>query len=319
MSKKKKEEIVPKVLVGETITLKEGLISCPIDAPRRRVLQAFQKNIGITFNRIEILNVALTHSSYSRSYGKVFDDNEKLEFMGDAVIELSSSTLFFNKFPSLSEGELTKLRASVVCQNSLAKIARRLKIGDKLLFDYGEESTGGRERDSNLEDAFESVVGAIYLDLGWETAREFVFKQLEPEFKNITDENIAEKFQKTLQKNLSDYKSALQEMLMADDPNVKIEYVELSMEGPPHQPTFEHAVTINGKIMGTGIGNSKKFAEQEAAKQALQKLSRRKKKKAESDVENVDLKVADTDLKVANTESEIAKTESEVLITDTEK
>jgi len=106
---------------------------------------------------------------------------------------------------------------------------------------------------------------------------------------------------------------------MADDPNVKIEYVELSMEGPPHQPTFEHAVTINGKIMGTGIGNSKKFAEQEAAKQALQKLSRRKKKKAESDVENVDLKVADTDLKVANPESEIAKTESEVLITDTEK
>ncbi|MBQ9487657.1 MAG: ribonuclease III [Selenomonadaceae bacterium] len=297
-----------------------------MDAPRRRVLQAFQKNIGVTFNRIEILNIALTHSSYSRSYGKVFDDNEKLEFMGDAVIELSSSTLLFHKFPSLSEGELTKLRASVVCQNSLAKIARHLKIGDKLLFDYGEESTGGRERDSNLEDAFESVVGAIYLDLGWETAREFVFKQLEPEFKNLTDENIAEKFQKTLQKNLSDYKSALQEMLMAEDPTIKFEYVELSMEGPPHQPTFEHAVKINGKIMGIGTGTSKKFAEQEAAKKAIQKLQRRKKKKAESDVEkaesdveNVDLKVADAESEITDKESEVAKTESKELITDTEK
>ena len=283
MSKKKKEELVPKVLVGETIPLEEGLISCPIDAPRRRVLQAFQKKLGVTFNRIELLNVALTHSSYSRSYGKVFDDNEKLEFMGDAVLELSSSTLLFNKFHSLAEGDLTKLRASVVCQNSLAKIARKLKIGDKLLFDYGEESTGGKERDSNLEDAFESVVGAIYLDLGWETARDFVFAQLEPEFKNLTDENIAEKFQKTLQKNLSDYKSALQEMLMADDPNVKIEYVELSMEGPPHQPIFEHAVKINDKIMGKGSGGSKKIAEQEAAKKALEKVMNQKKKSKAKD------------------------------------
>ena len=283
MSKKKKEELVPKVLVGETIPLEEGLISCPIDAPRRRVLQAFQKKIGVTFNRIELLNVALTHSSYSRSYGKVFDDNEKLEFMGDAVLELSSSTLLFNKFHSLAEGDLTKLRASVVCQNSLAKIARKLKIGDKLLFDYGEESTGGKDRDSNLEDAFESVVGAIYLDLGWETARDFVFAQLEPEFKNLTDENIAEKFQKTLQKNLSDYKSALQEMLMADDPNVKIEYVELSMEGPPHQPIFEHAVKINDKIMGKGSGGSKKIAEQEAAKKALEKVMNQKKKSKAKD------------------------------------
>ena len=283
MSKKKKEELIPKVLVGETIPLEEGLISCPIDAPRRRVLQAFQKKIGVTFNRIELLNVALTHSSYSRSYGKVFDDNEKLEFMGDAVLELSSSTLLFNKFHSLAEGDLTKLRASVVCQNSLAKIARKLKIGDKLLFDYGEESTGGKDRDSNLEDAFESVVGAIYLDLGWETARDFVFAQLEPEFKNLTDENIAEKFQKTLQKNLSDYKSALQEMLMADDPNVKIEYVELSMDGPPHMPTFEHAVMVDDKIMGKGTGGSKKIAEQEAAKKALEKVTNQKKKSKAKD------------------------------------
>lgn len=276
--KKNKGEVFQKTLPGEIITLKEGLISCPIDTPRRRVLQDFQKKIGVTFNRIEILNIALTHSSYSKSYGKVFDDNEKLEFMGDAVLELSSSTLLFQKFPSLSEGELTKLRASIVCQASLAKIARRLNIGKIILLDYGEELIGGRDRESNLEDAFESIVGAIYLDINWATARDFVFTQFEPEFKNLNDENIAEKFQKTIHKNLSDYKSTLQEILMKENPLVTIEYVELSMSGPSHLPTFEAAVKIDDKIMGKGIGGSKKIAEQEAAKKALKKFEKQQKK-----------------------------------------
>ena len=262
------------ILADGRIQLEEGLISSPIDAPRRRILNAFQKKIGVAFNRIEILNVALTHSSYSRYYEKIFDDNEKLEYMGDAVLELASSTYLFKKFPSLSEGELTKLRASVVCQSTLAKIAKRLKLGNKILFDYGEESTGGRDRDSNLEDAFESVIGAIYLDLGWETARDFVFSQLETELKNFNDENIAEALPKILQKNLSDYKSKLQEVVMQIDTSSKIEYVELSSSGPPHMPTFEFAVKIDGKIMGTGTGGSKKFAEQLAAKNALKKLDK---------------------------------------------
>ena len=281
MSKKNKEELIPKVLTEKTIPLDNGLISCPIDAPRRRVLEAFQKKIGVNFNRIEILNVALTHSSYSRSYGKVFNDNEKLEYMGDAVLELASSTYIFKKFPSLSEGDLTKLRASVVCQATLSKIARRLKIGDKLLFDYGEESTGGKDRDSNLEDAFESIIGAIYLDLGWDFAKNFVFTQLEPEFQNLSDENISDELPKIIRKNLSDYKSNLQEFLMKDNPNVKIEYVELSASGPPHMPTFEYAVKIDDKIFGKGTGNSKKLAEQMAAKEALQKLENQRKKSEE--------------------------------------
>ena len=281
MSKKNKEELIPKVLTEKTIPLDNGLISCPIDAPRRRVLDAFQKKIGVNFNRIEFLNIALTHSSYSRSYGKVFNDNEKLEFMGDAVLELASSSYIFKKFPSLSEGDLTKLRASVVCQATLAKIARRLKIGDKLLFDYGEESTGGKDRDSNLEDAFESIIGAIYLDLGWDFAKNFVFTQLEPEFQNLSDENISDELPKIIRKNLSDYKSNLQEFLMKDNPNVKIEYVELNSSGPPHMPTFEYAVKIDDKIFGKGTGNSKKIAEQMAAKKALQKLENQLKKSEE--------------------------------------
>ena len=282
MSKKNKEDLVIKILTEDPIPLYDGLISCPIDAPRRRILDAFQKKIDVTFNRIEILNIALTHSSYSRSYGKVFSDNEKLEFMGDAVLELATSTYIFKKFPSLTEGELTKLRASVVCQATLAKIARRLKIGDKMLFDYGEESTGGSDRESNLEDAFESVIGAIYLDLGWEIAREFVFTQLSLEFENLTDENISDELPKIVRKNLSDYKSNLQELLMKDNPNVKIEYVELGASGPPHMPTFEYAVKIDDKIFGKGTGNSKKLAEQMAAKKALQKLENQLKKSEEN-------------------------------------
>lgn len=264
------------ILIGKPIPIDYGLVSSPIDAPRRRSLTAFQKKIGITFNHIELLNLALTHSSYSRYYDRVFDDNEKLEYMGDAVLELASSTYIFKKFPSLSEGDLTKLRASIVCQTSLAKIAKRLKIGNIVQFDYGEESTGGRNRESNLEDAFEALIGAIYLDCGWETARDFVFKQLEPELENLTDENISSELQKMVRKNLSDYKSNLQEVLMKDNPNVKIEYVELSASGPPHMPTFEFAVKIDDKIMGKGTGNSKKFAEQLAAKEALRKIEKKK-------------------------------------------
>ena len=270
------------VLIGEVIPIEGGLISAPIDAPRRRSLQTFQKKIGVTFTRIELLNIALTHSSYSRYYDKVFDNNEKLEFMGDAVLELASSTYLFKRFPSLSEGDLTKLRASVVCQATLAKIAKRLRIGNIVLFDYGEESTGGRKRESNLEDAFEAVIGAIYLDLGWETAREFVFTQLSPEFENLTDENISDELPKMVQKNLSDYKSKLQEVLMKDNPNVKIEYAELSASGPPHMPTFEYAVKIDDKVMGKGKGTSKKLAEQMAAKKALQKLENQLKKSEEN-------------------------------------
>ena len=250
----------------------EGLISCEIDAPRRRILQNFQKKIGVTFKRIELLNLALTHSSYSRYYEKIFDDNEKLEYMGDAVLELASSTFIFKKFQTLDEGELTKLRASVVCQPTLSKIAKKLGLGDIMLFDPGEESTGGAERESNLEDAFEALIGAIYLECGWETARQFVYTQLAPEFENLNDENILDELQKIVLKNLSDYKSRLQEVVKQHNHESTVEYVELSASGPPHMPTFEHAVKIDGKIMGKGLGRSKKVAEQAAAKMAFENL-----------------------------------------------
>ena len=260
--------------MNENISIIESFVSSEIDDSRKKNLQRFQKKIGINFERIELLNIALTHSSYSRYYEKVFDDNEKLEFMGDAVLELASSTYIFRRFPMLKEGELTKLRASVVCQSTLAKIAKRLRLGNLILFDYGEESSGGRTRESNLEDAFEAVVGAIYLDCGWETARDFVFEQLAPEFENLTAENIVEQLPTVVQKNLLDYKSRLQELVKQHNHDSTIEYVEVSAEGPPHMPTFEHAVKIDGKILGKGKGKSKKLAEQAAAKKALSKLEK---------------------------------------------
>ena len=258
--------------MNETQNKVEGLISCAINAPRRRTLQNFQKQIGITFKRIELLNLALTHSSYSRYYDKVFDDNEKLEYMGDAVLELASSTFIFKKFHTLEEGELTKLRASVVCQSTLSKIAMKLGLGKIMLFDPGEESSGGAERESNLEDAFEALIGAIYLDCGWETARQFVYTQLAPEFENLNDSNIRDELQQIVLKNLSDYKSRLQEVIKQHNPESTVEYVEISASGPSHMPTFEHAVKIDGQIMGNGLGKTKKIAEQAAAKMALENL-----------------------------------------------
>ena len=133
-----------------------------------------------------------------------------------------------------------------------------------------------------MEDAFESIIGAIYLDLGWDAAKNFVFIQLAPEFKNLSDENTSDELPKIIRKNLSDYKSNLQEFLMKDNPNVKIEYVELNSSGPPHMPTFEYAVKIDDKIFGEGSGNSKKLAEQMAAKKALQKLENQLKKSEEN-------------------------------------
>ena len=125
-----------------------------------------------------------------------------------------------------------------------------------------------------MEDAFEAVVGAIYLDCGWETARDFVFEQLAPEFENLTAENIVEQLPTVVQKNLLDYKSRLQELVKQHNHDSTIEYVEVSAEGPPHMPTFEHAVKIDGKILGKGKGKSKKLAEQAAAKKALSKLEK---------------------------------------------
>ena len=225
---------------------------------RRKILEELEKKLGVKFKKIELLNTALTHSSYANEKGKIFENNERLEYLGDAVLELASSTYLFKNFSNLSEGELTKTRAAVVCQSTLSNLAIKLGLGKIMLLGHGEISTGGRERETTLEDVFEAIIGAIYLDSGWEVARDYVFRQLEPEFVKIR-----------AGKKLKDFKTTLQE-LVQQNPDRILEYVELGESGPDHNKTFKCGVKINNKICGVGTGKTKKQAEQAAAQKALE-------------------------------------------------
>lgn len=229
-----------------------------ISEARKYHLGILAKDLGITFNNLDYLHIALTHKSYAHEREQK-EHNERLEFLGDAVLELASSTYLFKKFPDMSEGNMTKARASVVCEESLAKIAKQYKIGSYLLISKGEELNGGRNRASVLSDAVEAIIGAVYLDRGWEAALDFVVSKLKNKIDNV--ENGA---------NFKDYKSILQEIVQAQ--GGKIEYRLLKQEGPPHLPTFTVDVNINNKQYGLGKGSSKKLAHQIAAKEALRKL-----------------------------------------------
>ncbi|MCI6171705.1 MAG: ribonuclease III [Selenomonas bovis] len=226
-------------------------------AARKGELLALAQRLGVTFHDIGLLHTALVHTSYANEAQGRVAHNERLEFLGDAVLELASSTYLYTHFPSLPEGELTKTRASIVCSAALAKIAARLGLGEYLLLGHGEEMSGGRARTTNLEDAFEAVLGAIYLDQGWETARDYALRQLAPEFDQVRHGE-----------NLQDYKTLLQE-LVQKTPGSTIAYELLEATGPDHAKHYRYAVVINGKTCGEGEGSSKKEAEQQAARMAL--------------------------------------------------
>ena len=226
-------------------------------AARKGELLALAQRLGVTFHDIGLLHTALIHTSYANEAQGRVAHNERLEFLGDAVLELASSTYLYTHFPSLPEGELTKTRASIVCSAALAKIAARLGLGEYLLLGHGEEMSGGRARTTNLEDAFEAVLGAIYLDQGWETARDYALRQLAPEFDQVRHGE-----------NLQDYKTLLQE-LVQKTPGSTIAYELLEATGPDHAKHYRYAVVIDGKTCGEGEGSSKKEAEQQAARMAL--------------------------------------------------
>ena len=226
-------------------------------AARKGELLALAQRLGVTFHDIGLLHTALIHTSYANEAQGRVAHNERLEFLGDAVLELASSTYLYTHFPTLPEGELTKTRASIVCSAALAKIAARLGLGEYLLLGHGEEMSGGRARTTNLEDAFEAVLGAIYLDQDWETARDYALRQLAPEFDQVRHGE-----------NLQDYKTLLQE-LVQKTPGSTIAYELLEATGPDHAKHYRYAVVIDGKTCGEGEGSSKKEAEQQAARMAL--------------------------------------------------
>ena len=231
---------------------------------RRQLLMELADRMGVRFVDLGLLDRALTHTSYANEHDHV-QHNERLEFLGDAVLELASSTYLYERFPNLPEGELTKMRASLVCSQSLAELANELGLGGMLRLGHGEEASGGRERRTNLEDAFEAVIGAIYLDQGWPAAAAFVRRELADGIAQLT---VADHggYQ-------DDAKTHLQELVFQqakpEDPGTSIVYEELSEQGPDHAKEFVYQVRVLGKVLGSGTGSSKKAAQQAAALAAL--------------------------------------------------
>lgn len=249
------EEKIFETPEGEGYTVTEELSD-----ERRELLQEFSNMIGIKFSHLETLNIALTHKSYAKEFEPRLKYSERLEFLGDAVLGLATATYLFEHFRNLTEGELTKMRSSVVRQSTLTRLATEMGLGELLLLGP-TEAAKGRERETNLEDAFEAVIGAIYLDCGWDVARDYVLQHLAPEIERVKVTGIPK-----------DYKSKLQEIIQQQSPLPKLTYADLDSSGPPHMRTFESAALIDGEIYGRGVGRSKKLAEQEAAKAALQRL-----------------------------------------------
>ena len=217
-------------------------------------LKKFQEIIGYTFKNEQLLKQALTHSSYANEkHLKKLSDNERLEFLGDAVLEVVSSEFLYQNYPKLTEGQLTKLRASIVCEPTLATCTETVHLGEYLFLGKGEDSTGGRKRKSVLSDAMEAVIGAIYLDGGFASAKEFVLKFI------MTDIEHKHLFY--------DSKTILQEVVQGE--HDQLTYVLLGETGPDHDKIFEVGVLIGRKEISTGKGHTKKAAEQEAAYNAL--------------------------------------------------
>lgn len=224
-------------------------------------ISELEKQLNIEFKQKELLVQAFTHSSYVNEHRQEqFEDNERLEFLGDAVLELGVSQYLFNTYKQLPEGELTKLRAAIVCEPSLMNFAQELDFGKFLLLGKGEAQTGGRERPAILADVFESFLGALYLDQGYEKVIQFLEKHVFPKINTGAFSHGM------------DYKSQLQEIIQQDK-NRKVTYKVIEEKGPSHDKEFLVRVYINDDAAGEGVGRSKKEAEQHAAKIALGKIN----------------------------------------------
>ena len=217
-------------------------------------LKEFQKKIGYQFQQEGLLRQALTHSSYANEHRmKKLSDNERLEFLGDAVLEIVTSDFLYHEHTDVPEGELTRVRASIVCEQTLAFCTRALNLGDYLFLGNGEDQTGGRKRKSILSDAFEAIIGAIYLDGGFANAKEFIHRFV---LNNVEHMQL-----------FYDSKTILQELIQGRHEQLSYELIDES--GPDHDKQFTVAVLVDGERVSEGEGHTKKAAEQQAAYQAL--------------------------------------------------
>ena len=226
-------------------------------------LEALQARLGYFFRDENRLRLALTHPSVAHEQGMAVQHNQRLEFLGDSVLQLVLTSELYGKFPSLGEGPLTKARAQMVNRRTLANRGRRLGLGEHLILGRGEDSSGGRERPSALADTFEALLGAIFLDGGFEAARDFVLRQFREEFGEL--EVIP---------NLENPKGELQEILQSNSTEAP-QYQLESVSGPDHDRLFESAVYHRGVELGRGKGKSKKDSESQAALAALDQLRRK--------------------------------------------
>lgn len=219
---------------------------------------SFEEVIGYEFKNKKFMETALTHSSYAHENG-ISEYNEKIEFLGDAVLELISSEYIYSNHSNLSEGEMTKARAFAVCEEALAEVANRYGFSDFLRVGRCENKVEGRYRNSILADSVEAVIGAIYLDSGIDSARKFIIADIERKLKEYVE--VGNK----------DYKTQLQELLQVNG-DVLIEYKIVKEEGPEHAKKFTAEVFCNGKLLGTGTGKNKKESEMDAAKLAIRNI-----------------------------------------------
>lgn len=218
-------------------------------------ISSLEERIEYHFKNVSLLKQAVTHSSYANEQKiRKLANYERIEFLGDAVLELISSEFFYRQYPDMPEGKLTKMRASAVCEQALSITARQLEIGSFLLLGRGEEATGGRDRDSIIADAVEAVIGAIYLDGGFQAAKTFIHKFVLNDLEH--------------KKLFYDAKSVLQEEVQNRKLGV-LSYELVGEEGPEHDKAFHVAALLNGEQIGTGVGHNKKAAEQQAAYEAI--------------------------------------------------
>lgn len=235
-------------------------------SPQRETeLAELEKKLGTSFVNKILLDQSLTHSSYGHE--KKVADNERLEFLGDAILKLVISEYLYHKFPERAEGDLTKIRATVISDDTLAKISRRLNLGDYLLLSANEKRTGGMRRKSNLANVFEALIGAVFLDAGIGKSRELILGLLSGEVEKVSKVGY-----------IRDYKSALQEYTQKHKWELP-HYRVIKEAGPKHRRVFWMEVRIKGRKYGTGRGRNKKEAEQRAAMHALSKLKSEEKRK----------------------------------------
>lgn len=220
-------------------------------------MNSLEEKLGYKFKNRKLLENALMHSSYANEVRNGTTSNERLEFLGDSVLSIIVSDYIYKNFPKLPEGELTRMRASLVCEKTLCTFSRELGVGEYLMLGKGEDKGGGRERDSILADAFEAILAAIYLDGGMEPARNHALRFIMSELNHTEDEGF------------KDYKTALQEIIQRN-PEEAVNYILTGESGPDHDKRFTVEVHLNSNVIGKGSGRNKKQAEQMAAKQALE-------------------------------------------------